>query len=118
MTAQGTRSASAWLRSRTKPSARCAAWPPTGPENPYTLRGVSVSLATCAVAVLLAAADPAPTVRSIEGRGATAYDLKAIQRGLRGTPGSTLRRPVPELAEQLERRYHILGFPAAKVEGQ
>jgi len=76
------------------------------------------SLAACAVAVLLAAADPAPTVRSIEVRGATAYDLKAIQRVLRLNPGSTLRRPVPELAEQLERRYHILGFPAARVEGQ
>jgi len=78
---------------------------------------VSVSLAGCAVAVLLAAAEPAPTVRSIEVRGATAYDLKAIQRVLRVNPGSTLRRPVPELAEQLERRYHILGFPAARVEG-
>ncbi|PYQ10060.1 MAG: hypothetical protein DMF83_01245 [Acidobacteria bacterium] len=73
------------------------------------------SLAACAVAVLLAAADP--TVRSIEVRGATAYDLKAIQRILRVSPGSTLRRPVPELADQLERRYHILGFPAARVEG-
>ena len=51
------------------------------------------SLAACAVAVLLAAADP--TVRSIEVRGATAYDLKAIQRILRVSPGSTLRRPVP-----------------------
>jgi hypothetical protein len=79
---------------------------------------VSVSLTMCAVAVLLAAAEPAPTVRSIEVRGATAYDLKAIQRILRVNPGSTLRRPVPELAEQLERRYHILGFPAARVEGQ
>ena len=78
---------------------------------------MSLSLATCAVAVLLAAAEPAPTVRSIEVRGATAYDLKAIQRVLRVNPGSTLRRPVPELAEQLERRYHILGFPAARVEG-
>ncbi len=76
-----------------------------------------MSLAGCAVAVLLAAAEPAPTVRSIEVRGATAYDLKAIQRVLRVNPGSTLRRPVPELAEQLERRYHILGFPAARVEG-
>ena len=73
------------------------------------------SLAACAVAVLLAAAEP--TVRSIEVRGATAYDLKAIQRILRVSPGSTLRRPVPELADQLERRYHILGFPAARVEG-
>jgi hypothetical protein len=79
---------------------------------------VSVSLAMCAVAVLLAAAEPTPTVRSIEVRGATAYDLKAIQRILRVNPGSTLRRPVSELAEQLERRYHILGFPAARVEGQ
>jgi hypothetical protein len=79
---------------------------------------VSVSLAMCAVAVLLAVAEPTPTVRSIEVRGATAYDLKAIQRILRVNPGSTLRRPFSELAEQLERRYHILGFPAARVEGQ
>src|SRR5205809_1095209 len=28
-----------------------------------------------------------------------------------------LRRIGPELADQLERRYHILGFPAARVEG-
>jgi hypothetical protein len=56
-------------------------------------------------------------VRSIEVRGATAYDLKAIQRVLRIEPGATLRRPAREMAEQLERRYHILGFPAARVEG-
>jgi len=78
---------------------------------------VSVALATYTVAVLLAAAEPAPTVRSIEVRGATAYDLRAIQRVLRVEPGSPLRRPVPELAELLERRYQILGFPAARVEG-
>jgi len=57
-------------------------------------------------------------VRSIEVHGATAYDLKSIQRILRVKPGGNLRRPAPELAETLERRYHIIGFPAARVEGR
>src|SRR5207245_8391025 len=71
-----------------------------------------------------AAAQPAPTpvetapvVRSLEVRGATVYDLKAIQRILRVKPGSGLRQPAPELATLLENRYHILGFPGARVEG-
>jgi hypothetical protein len=65
-----------------------------------------------------APAEPAAVIHSIEIRGATAYDLKAIQRILRVKPGDTLRRPVSELAELLERRYHILGFPAARVAGR
>jgi len=80
----------------------------------------AVGVALLASSLPVAAQAPAaaaPVVRSIEVRGATAYDLKAIQRVLRVNPGSTLRRPVPELAELLERRYHILGFPAARVEG-
>jgi hypothetical protein len=63
-------------------------------------------------------AEGSPVIRSLEVRGATTYDLKAIQRILRLKPGDTLRRPVSELAERLERRYHILGFPAARVEGR
>lgn len=59
-----------------------------------------------------------PVVRSIEVLGATAYDLKAIQRVLRVKPGDTLRRTAPELADVLERRYHIVGYPAARVEGR
>jgi len=88
---------------------------------------VSISAASWAVGVaLLASSVPvaaqapaaAPVVRSIEVHGATAYDLKAVQRVVRVKPGDTLRRPAPELAELLERRYHILGFPAARVEGR
>ena len=60
----------------------------------------------------------APVVRSIEVLGATAYDLKSIQRVLRVKPGDTLRRTAPELADVLERRYHIVGYPAARVEGR
>ena len=59
-----------------------------------------------------------PLVRSIEVLGATAYDLRAIQRVLRVKPGDTLRRPAAELADVLERRYHIVGYPAARVEGR
>jgi hemolysin activation/secretion protein len=59
-----------------------------------------------------------PLVRSIEVLGATAYDLRAIQRVLRVKPGDTLRRPAAELADVLERRYHIIGYPAARVEGR
>ena len=74
---------------------------------------------TCAAllaAALAAAPEPGPTVvRSIEVHGATAYDLKSILRILRVKPGAELRRPPAALAETLERRYHIIGFPAARV---
>jgi hypothetical protein len=75
---------------------------------------------TCAAALAAAllSAQDAPVIRNIEVRGGTVYDLKAIERILRLKPGSTLRRPASELAEMLERRYHILGFPAARVEGR
>jgi outer membrane protein assembly factor BamA len=80
-----------------------------------------VTLPVACLAVLFASAEPvpepAPVVRSIEVRGATVYDLNSIQRILRLEPGSTLRRPAAELAELLERRYRIVGYPAARVEG-
>jgi hypothetical protein len=76
----------------------------------------------CALAVVFSAAllsaQDAAVIRNIEVRGGAVYDLKAIERILRLKPGSTLRRPAPELAEMLERRYHVLGFPAARVEGR
>jgi Omp85 superfamily domain/Surface antigen variable number repeat len=78
--------------------------------------------ATCAalLAAALAAAPepPAAVVRGIEVHGAAAYDLKSIQRILRVKPGDSLRRPASELAETLERRYRIIGFPAAHVEAR
>jgi hypothetical protein len=76
---------------------------------------------SCAFALLLAApglAQEAPIVRAIEVQGATIYDLKAVQRILHVKPGAPLRRPAPELAEMLEQRYHVLGLPAARVEGR
>src|SRR6185369_3548 len=101
----------------------CVASAPLEPDS-YTLESVRSAGATCAV--LLAAAglfaqdQPAKpaVVRGIEVLGATAYDLRAIQRVLRVKPGDTLRRPAAELAEVLERRYHIIGYPAARVEGR
>lgn len=73
-------------------------------------------LAALLAAALAAAQEPtAAVVRSIEVHGATAYDLKSIQRILRVKPGDELRRPAAALAETLERRYHIMGFPAARV---
>ncbi|PYQ16090.1 MAG: hypothetical protein DMF80_06270 [Acidobacteria bacterium] len=86
---------------------------------------------TCALVLRLSTADvhaapqaappaveAAPVVRSLEVRGATVYDLKAVQRILRVKPGGALRQPAPALAALLENRYHILGFPGARVEGR
>ena len=58
-----------------------------------------------------------PEIRSIEIRGATVYDLKYIQRIIRVEPGAPLRRPAAELALLVERRYRIMGYAAARVEG-
>jgi outer membrane protein assembly factor BamA len=82
-------------------------------------KGVLAAL-TCAAALAAAllSAQDAPVIRNIEVRGGTVYDLQAIERILRLKPGSPLRRPASDLAEMLERRYHILGFPAARVEGR
>jgi hypothetical protein len=70
---------------------------------------------SCALVLLIAvtglAQDAAPVVRAIEVQGGTLYDLRAVERLLRVKPGSPLRRPAPELAELLERRYRSLGPP-------
>lgn len=82
------------------------------------LRRLGVLCIVCLLWGQTLPSDELPVIRNIEVRGGTVYDLKAVQRILRVKPGSTLRRPAAEMAETLQRRYRILGFPAAHVESR
>lgn len=72
--------------------------------------------AFAAVAASAAAADES-RIREIEVRGAEAYDKAAVQRIIRLKPGDLLWRDAGAVARSLETRYHIQGFPAARVTG-
>ena len=50
-------------------------------------------------------------------RGAEAYDKTAVQKIIRLKPGDLLWRDAAAVARSLETRYHIQGFPAARVSG-
>jgi surface antigen Omp85-like protein/surface antigen-like variable number repeat protein len=72
------------------------------------------------VAVLLAApaaAEDRPRIREIEVRGAEAYDKGAVQKIIRLRPGDLLWRDAAAVAQSLQTRYHVQGFPAARVSG-
>jgi hypothetical protein len=64
----------------------------------------------------LSAADQ-PRIREIQVRGAEAYDRSAVLRIIRLKPGDSLWRDAPAVAAALETRYHIQGYPAARVTG-
>jgi outer membrane protein insertion porin family len=66
-----------------------------------------------------AAAVPAdqPRIREIEITGAEAFDRTAVLKIIRLKPGDTLWRDAAAVAKALETRYHIQGFPAARVSG-
>jgi Omp85 superfamily domain/Surface antigen variable number repeat len=76
-----------------------------------------------AIAVLLLALVPVaapadePRIRDIQVRGAEAYDKSAVLRIIRLKPGDPLWRDAAAVAGALETRYHIQGFPAARVTG-
>jgi hypothetical protein len=79
---------------------------------------VRALLALLILAAARAAADePPPEIRRIETTGATAYAPPDVERILRLRPGSRLRRPPEAIAASLEDRYHIDGYPAARVSG-
>jgi outer membrane protein insertion porin family len=80
-----------------------------------TSRLVSI-LALVAMASAAAAADEA-RIREIEVRGAEAYDKTAVQKIIRLKPGDLMWRDAAAFARALETRYHIQGFPAARVSG-
>ena len=63
------------------------------------------------------AAEDAPRIREIEVHGARAYEKNAVLRIIRLKPGDTLWRDVAAVAGALETRYHVQGFPAARVTG-
>jgi surface antigen Omp85-like protein/surface antigen-like variable number repeat protein len=75
-----------------------------------------VTLAGSAFPAIAPAADQ-PRIREIEIRGAEAYDRAAVLRIIRLKPGDTLWRDAAAVAQALETRYHIQGFPAARVTG-
>lgn len=73
-------------------------------------------LAGWAFPAALPAADP-PRIREVEVRGSRAYDEAAVLRIIRLKPGDTLWRDAAAVASALETRYHIQGYPAARVTG-
>ena len=77
------------------------------------IAGILIVLLTATAA---AAADE-PRIRDIEVRGAQAYDKAAVQKIIRLKPGDLMWRDADAVARALETRYHIQGFPAARVSG-
>jgi hypothetical protein len=59
----------------------------------------------------------APEIRTLDTPGVSAYTPPQVQRILRLEPGSRLRGTPEAIARTLEDRYHIDGYPAARVSG-
>lgn len=85
---------------------------------------VNSRLAATLLALLLVVAAPAsearadpPRISEIRIRGAEAYDRPAVLRIIRLKPGDTLVRDAAAVAGALETRYHVQGYPAARVSG-
>jgi len=79
-----------------------------------------IFLAAAVLALVLApgaAAADLPRIRDIQVRGAEAYDRAALLKIIRLKPGDTMWRDASAVAQALETRYHIQGFPAARVAG-
>jgi hypothetical protein len=83
---------------------------------PSKIAVLLVILAGPAFAAGAPAADQ-PRITDIQVRGAEAYDKAAVLKIIRLKPGDTLWRDAPAVAQALETRYHIQGFPAARVTG-
>jgi hypothetical protein len=79
---------------------------------------IPATLLALVIAVLAggAGADE-PRIKDIQIRGAAAYDRAAVLRIIRLKPGDALWRDAGAVAQALETRYHIQGFPAARVKG-
>jgi outer membrane protein insertion porin family len=74
------------------------------------------------LAILVGAVRPGgaadlPRINEIEIAGATAFDRAAVLKIIRLKPGDTLWRDADLVAKALETRYHIQGYPAARVSG-
>jgi len=67
--------------------------------------------------VAAAAPPDPPPIREIAIRGAEAYDRAAVLRIIRLKPGDPLWRDAAAVAQSLEDRYHVQGYPAARVQG-
>jgi outer membrane protein assembly factor BamA len=83
---------------------------------------VTSRIPTLVLAILIPALAPAaraeePRIKDIQIRGAQAYDRAAILRIIRLKPGDALWRDAAAVAQALETRYHIQGYPAARVSG-
>ena len=79
----------------------------------------AVLLATLAgwAFALAAAAQDESRVRDITVQGSQAYDRAAVQKIIRLKPGDRMWRDAAAVAQSLETRYHVQGFPAARVTG-
>src|SRR5262245_504009 len=58
---------------------------------------------------------PPPVVQEIDVEGATVFDRDAILGMIRLRPGDPLRREPSAIAKALTNRYHIAGYPGARV---
>lgn len=74
-------------------------------------------LALVVVAPATQARADQPRIAEIRIRGAEAYDRSAVLRIIRLKPGDTLWRDAAAVAQALETRYHVQGYPAARVSG-
>jgi len=75
------------------------------------------ALAAWAFAAAAAPGADQPRIREIAIKGAQAYDRPAVLRIIRLKPGDTLWRDAAAVAGALEDRYHVQGYPAARVAG-
>lgn len=82
-----------------------------------TLAAAMVWLA-CAQASPPAAAPEDPKVREIVVLGAEHFSAEQVQKIVRLKAGDRLRRDPAGVAEALQTRYHIAGYPAARVTGR
>jgi surface antigen Omp85-like protein/surface antigen-like variable number repeat protein len=80
-------------------------------------RNASVLLALVAASFATHASADTPRIAEIRIRGAEAYDRAAVLRIIRLKPGDTLWRDAAAAAQALETRYHVQGYPAARVSG-
>jgi hypothetical protein len=83
----------------------------------FRIAAVPLALLVLVLAPASEARADQPRIAEIQIRGAQAYDKSAVLRIIRLKPGDTLWRDAAATAQALETRYHVQGYPAARVSG-